>query len=370
MSWNWEHKNWPDFRYDADAINPFEEKFIKQSNILFGVCKHLDEDGLNSIKVDIISEEALKTSEIEGEYLDRDSIQSSVRRHFKLQADRSRIRPAEHGIAEMMINLYDTWNETLSHNMLWRWYNMLCEGRHDIEQIGNYRQYKEPMRVVSGSIHNPKIHFEAPPSSVIRNEMNRFIDWFNITSTNPVRSIPALTHAGIAHLYFVSIHPFEDGNGRIARALAGKSLSLAIGHPTLIALSQTISRKRKNYYAALEKNNKGIEITDWIIYFANIAIESQHRTMELIEFIIAKSKFLIRFKSILNPRQIKVITRMSREGPDGFRGGLSAANYLSITGTSSATATRDLKDLVDKGALKRTGELKTARYHLNLEGIL
>ncbi len=332
---------------------------------MFGVCKHLDEEGLNSIKIDILSEEALKTSEIEGEFLDRNSIQSSIRRHFGLLADRSRVRPAEHGIAEMMTDIYDTWDAPTSHDMLWRWHNMICEGRRDIESIGNYRQYNEPMRVVSGSSHNPKVHFEAPQSSIILSEMDRFIDWFN-KPTPSDHSISALIHAGIAHLYFVSIHPFEDGNGRIARAIAEKSMSRSLGHPTLISLSQSICKKRKDYYSALERNNKDIEITDWLKYFAETILAAQDHTFKLIEFIISKGKFLTRIQPKLNTRQLKVVLRMFEEVPDGFHGDLSAANYLSITGTSPATTTRDLRDMVEKGAIMRTGELKQTRYYLNM----
>ena len=164
----------------------------------------------------------------------------------------------------------------------------------------------------------------------------------------------------------MSIHPFEDGNGRIGRLLAEKSLALCQGAPTLISLSQTIERNRKAYYDALERNNKSVEITNWLIYFGNTIIEAQSYSLGLIEFIIAKTKLYDRVRGKLNERQDKVIKRMFREGPAGFKGGLSAENYISITGASRATATRDLQDLVIKGALIRTGELKSTRYYLNL----
>ena len=164
----------------------------------------------------------------------------------------------------------------------------------------------------------------------------------------------------------MSIHPFEDGNGRIARALAEKSLAQNLGHPSLIALSYTIERARKAYYSALERNNKDIEITDWLVYFADTINQAQGNTIKRVDFYIAKAKLYEQLRGKLNERQEKVIARMFREGIDGFKGGLSAENYIGITKTSRATATRDLQDLLTVGALTKTGELRHRRYHLNL----
>ena len=178
--------------------------------------------------------------------------------------------------------------------------------------------------------------------------------------------MPALTRAGIAHLHFVSIHPFEDGNGRIARALAEKSMAQTLGQPTLIALAYTIERGRKAYYAALERNNQESNITDWLTYFAETVLDAQRNTMRRVDFYIAKAKLYERLRGKLNLRQDKLIARMFREGIDGFKGGLSAENYISITQASRATATRDLQDLVAMEALTKTGELRHTRYHLNI----
>jgi len=180
--------------------------------------------------------------------------------------------------------------------------------------------------------------------------------------------LPALTRAGIAHLYFVSVHPFEDGNGRIGRAIAEKSLAQNLERPTLIALAHTIEAKRKAYYAALERNNHSLDITDWLVYFAQTVLDAQEYTIHCVEFLIEKSKLYDRLAGDLNERQQKVLARMFKEGLSGFKGGLSAENYIRITKTSASTATRDLQDLVAKGALRRTGELKQTRYHLNLPG--
>src|SRR5690606_25971813 len=146
--------------------------------------------------------------------------------------------------------------------------------------------------------------------------------------------LPALTRAGIAHLYFVCIHPLEDGNGRIGRAIAEKALAQSFGQPTLIALSHTIQKHKKAYYEALEHNNKGIEITDWLLYFSKTILQAQLRTQSLIDFVIERTKLYDRVRGLLNDRQEKLLARMFREGPDGFMGGLSVKNYLSITGAS------------------------------------
>jgi len=197
-------------------------------------------------------------------------------------------------------------------------------------------------------------------------EMKRFIDWFNDTAPGGKNPLPALTRAALAHLHFVCIHPFEDGNGRIGRALAEKALAQNLGQPSLIALAYTIERKRKDYYAALERNNKNLEIIGWMKYFASTIIEAQNNTIRRVDFYVAKAKFYEKFRDQLNERQAKVIARMFREGIDGFKGGLSAEKYISISKTSRATATRDLQDLVEKSALTKTGELRHTRYFLIL----
>jgi len=205
-----------------------------------------------------------------------------------------------------------------------------------------------------------------PPSSKVRSEMTRFIDWFNRTALAGAEPLPALTRAGIGHLYFESIHPFEDGNGRIGRALAEKSLAQSLGQPSLIALAATILSRRARYYDALEAANKGNEITDWLAWFAGTAIEAQRRTIALIEFLIDKTKLLDRLSGQLNDRQQNALLRMFKEGPEGFKGGLSAGKYSTITGASPATTTRDLADLTEKGALIKEGERRHARYKLSI----
>jgi len=366
MTWNWQQQNWPQFTYDKEAVAPLEAQFLQHSGIFLGALKYLPEDDKTSLTVDLISNEALKTSEIEGEILNRDSVQSSIRRHFGLATENRKIPSAEQGIADMMTDLYRHYRTPLSDKQLFTWHAMLARGRHDLNQIGVYRTHKEVMQVISGPIGKQKVHFEAPSSKAMRQEMKHFIAWFNDSGPKGRHPLPALSRASIAHLYFVSIHPFEDGNGRIGRAIAEKSLSQCLGHPTLIALAQTIGNHRKAYYRALEANNRNLEITDWLRYFANTVLEAQRYTQRLMDFLIEKTKLYDRLRGKFNPRQEKVIARLFAEGLEGFQGGLSAENYLAITKTSRATATRDLQDLVEMGALQRTGERKHTRYTLNI----
>ncbi|WP_374088440.1 Fic family protein [Methylomicrobium lacus] len=367
MTWNWQQPDWPDFSYDKSRIQESEKHLLLGAGLRFGAFKHLDEEDKQQLTVELISNEALKTSAIEGESLDRDSLQSSIRRQFGLATDHRKIPPAEQGIAEVMVDLYRGFEIPLSHTLLFDWHRMLTQGRRDLTDIGRYRTHPEPMQIVSGAVYAPKVHFEAPPSQQVMAEMERFITWFNDTAPSGNRPLQALLRAGIAHLYFVSIHPFEDGNGRIARALAEKALAQCLGQPTLIAIAATIERNKKAYYEALEHANRRNEITGWLIYFADLVVTAQAYTQTWIEFLIKKAKLHDRLRGQLNPRQEKALSRMFREGPEGFTGGLSAEKYISLTGATRATATRDLQDLVGKGALLRTGERKHTRYDLNLE---
>ena len=366
MGWNWQRPDWPDFRHDSKALENLEQQFLLRSGELIGAFKHVGPDDQDTLRIELIGDEALKTSEIEGEILDRDSVQSSLRRQFGLATDARRGRPAENGIAEMMVGLYRSFADPLTHETMFAWHSMLMAGQRGIREIGGYRTHPEPMRVVSGRLDEPTIRFEAPPSACVAAEMDAFVTWFNATAPGGKWPLPALGRAGIAHLYFESIHPFEDGNGRVGRALAEKSLAQNLGRPSLIALAYTIERGRKAYYAALAQNSRDLEITSWMAYFAETVIEAQRNTIRRVEFHIAKTKFYDRLRGHLNARQEKVIARVFREGIDGFKGGLSAENYIGITKTSRATATRDLQDLVAKAALTRTGELRHTRYHLNL----
>jgi Fic family protein len=366
MTWNWQKPDWPKFTWNQRRLDLAEQEFLRGGGIFVGAVRHLGDEERNRLTVVAMSSEAVTTSEIEGEILDRASVQSSIQRQLGLTADDRKVGPAERGVSEMMVGLYKTYSEPLSHEMLFVWHKMLMSGRKDLKDLGRYRTGTEPMQVVSGRTGSPKIHFEAPPSKKVPSEMAQFVAWFNRSAPNGAEPLPALTRAGVAHLYFESIHPFEDGNGRIGRALAEKSLAQSLSQPSLIALAATIMARRSRYYAALEAANKANEITEWLAWFAGTTIEAQRRTIALIEFLIDKTKLLDRLGGELNDRQRKALMRMFKEGPDGFKGGLSAGKYASITGASPATTTRDLVDLTEKGALIREGERRHARYRLSV----
>ncbi len=368
VHWNWLLKNWPQFTYDKEILVELEQTFIQNSGTVVGALKHITADSKDDLLVEILSNEAIKTSEIEGEFLNRDSVQSSIKRNLGLNVEKRKVSPAEYGIAEMMVDLYLNYSKPLSHKQLFEWHKMITNGRRDLTTIGAYRTHTEPMQVVSGRIDRPNIHFEAPPSAKIPREMKQFITWFNDVHTkkNELDRFP-LIKSGIAHLYFVSIHPFEDGNGRIGRAIAEKSIALSIKKPTLISLSYTIEANKKDYYTFLENNNKTLEITDWLTYFGKTILDAQNNTIKLIDFIIKKAKFFNRYSTQLNDRQLKVIKRLFEAGHTGFKGGLSAKNYVKIAKTSESTATRDLADLVKKEILTKTGIFKSTRYSLNIQ---
>ena len=366
MTWNWEQPDWPDFTYDSAVLQPLENLFLRRSGEFIGAFKHVGPADQDTLKIELISDEALKTSAIEGEILNRDSVQSSLRYQLGLDPERPHVPQAERGIAEMMVDLYRGFAAPLTDATMFGWHRMLMSGDKSIQVVGGYRTRADAMQVVSGPIQKRKVHFEAPPSTRVPDEMKHFVKWFNETLPGKKHPLPALTRAGIAHLYFVCIHPFEDGNGRVGRALAEKSFGQNLGQPSLIALAFTIERKRNDYYAALQRSNKENEITDWLKYFADTVLEAQSNTIKRVDFYVAKTKLYDRLRGQLNERQGKAVARMFREGIDGFKGGLSAENYITITRASRATATRDLQDLVAKGALTKTGELRYTRYQLRL----
>ena len=366
MKWNWQQSDWPEFSWDCGRIRKAEEQFLLEGGMLAGVIRHLNRADHERLAVDAMSAEAVTTSEIEGEILDRVSVQSSIRRQLGLDGGKRRSKFAEQGIAELMVHLNRTFTAPLTSDALFEWHRMIFKGRKDLEDIGRYRRGRQPMQVVSGAAYQPKVHFEAPPSSAVPKEMTRFLKWFERTSPAGPEPLPALTRAAIAHLYFESIHPFEDGNGRIGRAISEKALAQALGQPPLIPLAATILIRRRAYYENLEPANKRNHITQWIAWFGGIALEAQRRGMARVEFTIDKTRLLDRLKGEINPRQEKALERMLREGPEGFKGGLSAGKYAAITGASPATATRDLAELVEKGALDRAGERRHARYTLAL----
>lgn len=364
MRWNWQDPDWPRFRWDAARLATRELVFAEKSGVLIGTSSHLDQENQSQLIVDLMSRSALDSSAIEGEVLDRDSLQSSVRRHLGLQADDRRPRPAEDGVAGLMVSLFSTIDAELDHETLFAWHEMVMAGSTDLEVIGGYRQHSEPMQIVSGPDYRRKVHFEAPPSSAVSAEMDKFLAWFARTGPQGVEPMSPVTRAGIAHLWFETIHPFEDGNGRLGRVIAEKALAQGRSAPMLTGISSAFMQQRKHYYDRLEVASLSLDVDEWLDWFVNMTLMAQGQTVEWVEFLISKVQTLGRLAGRLNGRQEKAMLRLFRAGPGGFAGGMSAENYRSITGATPPTATRDLADLVDKGALKRTGERKGRRYWL------
>ena len=365
MKWVWQHSDWPDFRWDRSVLMPFEERFLHESGRRIGAWRQLTHEDQSELRVRWLSGEAVETSAIEGEILDRESVQSSIRRRFGLTADRKTASPAEEGVAEMMVALYHEFDRPLDHETLWRWHRMLMRDRSHLEAVGGYRRHPEAMQVVSGPDYKPKVHYEAPPSERMTEEMERFMEWYGRTASTGDR-LSSLTWAGTAHLYFVRIHPFEDGNGRIARALAEKVLAQSLGEPSLIALSRTIARRRGAYYDILDKSCRSLDITDWLTWFAGTVLDAQVWSERGLIRSIQQTRLFDRLRGLLNPRQEKLLLRLFDAEPDGFEGGLSALNYQRITGATASTATRDLTGMVAMGALQKTGQRRHTRYWLNL----
>lgn len=363
MKWIWQDKNWPNFIYDTSDLTKFESEFQQNVGIIIGIQKHLESENTEKTKIEILTQEALSTSSIEGEILQRDSVQSSIRKHFGLKTDFKKIPANAAGIAEMMVDVYSNYSQKLSHDTFFEWHKMLMNGRRDLEIIGDYRKHDEPMQIVSGNLAAPKVFYEAPPSKNVQQEMARFIDWYNQHTDN---SQSVLVFAGIAHLMFEIIHPFEDGNGRIGRVLVEKAISQKLNRPALNLFSKVIETNKKAYYEALQSSNHGLDINKWLIFFSKMILESQLRSIQMIDFLVSKSKFFSKHNR-LNDRQLKVLLRIFEEGIEGFKGGLSASNYRTISLASAATVTRDLQDLVSMNALTKTGELKHTRYFLNLK---
>jgi len=366
MTWNWQDKDWPHFLWDAGKLARAESLFLEGAGLMTGVSIHLNDQDQKTLMVDIMSREALETSAIEGEIFNRESVQASIRHQLGFSTDCNKATPPEMGVAEMMVDLYLHITDPLDHESLFKWHTMVTNARRDLGDIGCYRTHADPMQIVSGPAYARKVHYEAPPSDQIPQEMTGFLEWFDQTRVGGIKPLPIITRAGIAHLWFESLHPFEDGNGRIGRMIAEKALAQSLSIPTLTGLSATLHRRRKEYYQSLESVSKTLNISDWLLWFASIVIEAQRRSQAQVEFLLSKTRLMDKVRSSLNARQEKAILRIFKEGPEGFKGGLSAKNYTNITGTSTATATRDLNGLVQEGVLCRTGELKAARYHLTV----
>lgn len=367
MIYNWQQPDWPHFTYQLADIEDILFSIMEETGHISGMLKALSENLKTETLVNIMVAEAIKTSAIEGEFLSRQDVMSSIKNNLGINEKHEAVKDKRaRGAGHLMVEVRNSYAEPLSEAMLFKWHTILL-GQSTRIKTGGWRVHDEPMQVVSGAIGKEKVHYEAPPSADVQKEMNRFIKWFNDTAPGGKKEIKkAPLRSAIVHLYFESIHPFEDGNGRIGRALAEKALSQTIGRPVMISLSQTIEADRKSYYDALSKAQRKNEITNWLNYFINVIYQAQLNARELIDFTLTKTKFIDHFKELLSERQLKAILKML-ESPDGFEGRMTARKYSSITKTSKATATRDLQHLVELGALLSEGEGRSVHYVVNLQ---
>lgn len=365
--YNWQQKDWPEFKYSLQGIEDEQFIFIEKVGKVTGILDALPGDMRLDAVIDMMVSEAIKTSEIEGEYVSRKDVTSSIKNNLGLNLHPEKIKDKQaEGIGHLMIDVRNTFKESLTREKLFSWHTMLLGGHGDIK-VGAWRDHKEPMQVVSGASGKQKVHYEAPPSDIVAEEMERFITWFNETCPGGIREIKRATvRSAIAHLYFETIHPFEDGNGRIGRAIAEKALSQGIGRPVLMSLSRTIEANKKAYYNALEQAQRSNEITGWINYFVKTILAAQIEAERQIDFTLKKAKFFDRYKDQLSERQLKVIRRMLEEGPEGFAGGMNAAKYGSLTKISKATSTRDLQDLLEKKVFIVVGAGRSTKYQIDV----
>jgi Fic family protein len=367
MRYNWQQKDWPNFKYSLDEVEKDLYAFSEKAGRLSGVMEVLPEELQFESIVDLLVAEAMKTSEIEGEYLSRKDVMSSIRNNLGLNTKQQPVNDKRaQGVAEMIIDAQKFFEKPLSENILFNWHRMLMKGSTGIE-VGVWRTHSEPMQVISGAMGKEVVHYEAPPSSQVPTQMETFISWFNKTAPGSSGEIrQPVIRAAVAHLYFETIHPFEDGNGRIGRAISEKALSQYLNRPVLLSLSHAIEAKKKEYYQALKKAQRSNEITPWINYFVKTTLEALENAKQLINFSVKKAKFFDKFQDELNERQLKTVKRMLEEGFNGFEGGMNARKYKSINRTSKSTATRDLQDLLDLGAFIKKGGGRSTSYILNL----
>ncbi len=368
MRYNWQQPDWPEFRFDASALEESLYQVRENAGRIAGAMGALAESERNDTLTDLLVVEALKTSEIEGERLHVEHVVSSIRMHLGLQDPGDETIDARaQGAAELILAVRRTLQTTLTEEMILDWHTTLMRGYRNTAR-GVWRTHDEPMQIVSRAERvRPRVHFEAPPSNRVPAEMQKFIVWFNTTGPGAASEIKsAAIRSAIAHLYFESIHPFEDGNGRIGRAVAEKALSESLGYPSLVLLSRSIESERRDYYRALERAQRSNEISDWVKYFVHLILKAQVETERTIAFVIQKARFLQRHRNVLSERQLKVVQRMLESGSVGFVGGMTARKYGSITKVSKATATRDLSELAKLEVLRLVGAGRSVRYELNL----
>lgn len=348
----WERSDWPCWRFDASVLSTALAIVRHSQGRLLGRMEGLGFALRDQATLDVLTEDVLKTSEIEGQQLNHDAVRSSIAR--RLGVDIGALAPADRhvdGVVEMVLDATGGFDYPLTRERLFGWHAALFPtGYGGLTQIriGAWRDDAAgPMQVVSGPVGRQKVHYQAPPAARLEAEMESFLSWFN-----GEQDIDPVINAGLAHLWFVTIHPFDDGNGRIARAIGDMSLARSEkSAQRFYSLSAQIQRERKEYYDLLEQTQKGVlDVTEWLAWFLAClgrAIEGAENTLGMV---IAKSRFWERCAGIsLNERQIKLINRLL----DGFEGKLTSSKWAAIAKCSPDSALRDINDLIERGVLKK-----------------
>ena len=357
--YNWQRENWPQFKFTTTNMESKIGVIMLKAGELKGKLAALPPELSLAMVMELLVLEAIKTSEIEGELFNKTEILSSIQQNLGLSVLKNPKDKNAIGLSKMLIQVRENYAQELSELHLQQWHKSLLGNKKNIH-AGKYREQIAPMQIISGSTYKPKIHYEAPPSARVPSEMERFVTWFN-----EVAYLSPPVKAAVAHLYFESIHPFEDGNGRIGRAIAEKALAQGLNFPLPFSISQAIEKHRKAYYEALQKAEKSLEISEWIDWFLTMLLEAQEMADQMITLTISKFHFFNRHDSMLNERQRKAIHRMFEAGPDGFQRDMNVQKYIGITGASKATATRDLQNLVEMNVFKSNLASRSTHYKLN-----
>ena len=348
----WEQEDWSTLTWDDSRLATLLTKVSRKQGRLLGRMEALGLELQKEAHLSTLTEDVVKSSAIEGKNLDPDQVRSSIAR--RLGMDIGGLIPADRdveGIVEMMLDATANYSNKLTEKRLFDWHaSLFPTGRSGMSLItvGNWRDDSSgPMRVVSGAIGKEKVHYEAPPANRIHAEMKAFLNWFS----NP-RNIDPLIASGLAHLWFVTIHPFEDGNGRIARAIADMALARTENSDQrFYSMSAQIRRDRNDYYTMLERTQKGdLDVTDWMEWLLSCLDRSIEGAQETLSAVLYKAQFWDRFaKQPLNERQVKMLNKLL----DDFEGKLTTSKWAKIAKCSQDSAYRDILDLVDRGALQR-----------------
>lgn len=348
----WDKSNWPTFTWDEQSLIRLLTQVSRGQGLLLGRMEALGFELRSEAHLRTLTEDVVKSSEIEGEILDHDQVKSSIARRLGL--DIGDLAPSDRhveGVVEMILDATANYPEPLTEERLFAWHaSLFPTGRSGMRiiNVGSWRNDIDgPMQVISGPFGREKVHYEAPPADRMAEEMDRFLDWFEQPG-----DIDPLLYAGLAHLWFITIHPFDDGNGRIARAIA--DIALARSEQTgqrFYSMSAQIRHQRKNYYDILEATQKGeLNVTQWQNWFLNCLQNAIDGAQETLASILGKALFWERFaKETLNERQIKMLNKLL----DGFEGKLTTSKWANMAKCSQDTAYRDILNLIDLGALKK-----------------